>query len=128
MSKTALLINKILFTDPANILSSFSGTNKNLTSTLNLSCTFEGIPIPQIHWYVSFNSTEEELELKNSRRINISHELDEYGNSFSELVIDDLRKSDKGSYKCVGSNGVENLIGAVDSVKGIITMCGKVII
>ena len=107
-------------------MSSFNATIENATNTLSLSCTFEGIPIPQIHWYITFNSTGEERQLSNTERINIGNGLDEDGNSFSELVIDDLRKSDEGSYKCMGSNGVENLIGAVDNAEGFITIYGKV--
>ena len=108
------------------MLSSFNGTIENATNTLNLNCTFEGIPIPQIHWYMTSNSTGEEQQLSNSRRITISHGHDKDGNSISELVIDDLRKSDEGSYNCMGSNDVENLIGAVDHAEGFITIYGKV--
>ena len=106
-------------------MSGFNGTIENATNTLNLSCTFEGIPIPQILWYITSNSTGEEQQLINSTRITISHKLDEDGNSFSELIIDDLRKSDEGSYKCMGSNGVENFIGAVDNAEEFITIYGK---
>ena len=106
-------------------MSSFNGTIKNATNRLNLSCTFEGIPTPQIHWYITSSSTGEEQQLSNSTRITISHKLDEDGNSFSELIIVDLRKGDEGSYKCMGSNDVDNLIGAVDNSEGFITIYGK---
>ena len=126
LPKTALLTNNFHLADPANILSSFNDTIKNATNTLSLSCAFEGFPTPQIHWYVTFSSTGKEKQLSNSGRITISREVDDDDNSFSELIIDDLRKSDEGSYKCLGSNGVENLIGAVDNSEGFITIYGRV--
>ena len=126
ISNTTFLTNDFLLADPANVLSSFNDTIENATNTLRLSCRFEGIPSPQVHWYMTPGSTGEEQLLSNSGRITISHEVDGDGNSYSELVIDDLRKSDEGSYKCMGSNGVENLIGAIDSSEGFITVYGKV--
>ena len=126
ISKPAVLSNYFLFADPANILSKFNDTIENATNTLNLSCTFEGIPTPQIHWYITPDSTEEEHKLRQSGRIIINYEVDEDGNSLSELIINDLRKSDEGSYKCMGSNGVQNLIGAVDSFEEFVTIYGKI--
>ena len=126
VSKTVLLTNNFCLADPANILSSFNDTIENATNTFSLSCAFEGIPIPQINWYINSSSTGKEKQLSKSGRITISHEADEDGNAFSELVIDNLRKSDEGSYKCMGSNGVENLIGAVDNSEGFITIYGRV--
>ena len=113
-------------TDPPNILSSFNDTIKNATNTLTLSCSFEGIPTPQVYWYVTPSSTEKRQRLRNSGRIVVNHEVDENGNSFSELLIYDLRKIDEGNYQCIGSNGVENLIGAVDNHEGFVTIYGKV--
>ena len=68
------------------------------------------------------------MQLSNTTRITIRHKLDEDGNSLSELVIVDLHKSDEGSYICVGSNGVENLIDAVDNAEGFITIYGRFIL
>ena len=126
LSKSALVTNNLLLADPANILSSFSDTIENASNTLNLSCTFEGIPTPQIHWYIIPTSTGEEQQLSNSERITIIHVLNEDGNSFSELIIDDLHKNDEGNYTCRGINGVENLIGSADSSEGFLTIYGRV--
>ena len=112
--------------DPPNLLSGFSDTIKNSTSTLKLSCLYEGTPAPQIQWYMRSNSTVEEQQLSNSGRITISHEVNEIGNSFSELKVSDLRKNDEANYKCMGINNVNNLIGAVDYAEGFVTIYGKV--
>ena len=122
----ALLIN-FLLADPPNILSGFNSTTENSTSTLKLCCVFEGIPNPQINWHVNSSSTGEIQQLSNSGRITITYRLDEDDSSYSELNIYDLHKSDEGNYQCIGINNVENLIEAVDSAEGFITVHGKVI-
>ena len=71
-------------------------------------------------------SAGEEHQLSNSERITISDEVSELGNSFSELKVSDLHKNDEGFYRCMGTNSVENLIGAVDSAEGFVTIYGKV--
>ena len=118
-----------IFADPPNLLSSFNKTVENITNTLNLSCTFEGFPKPQIHWYINTTSLKgDEKELNHSKRLTVFYEVDENQNPYSELQLVNFSEGDEGSYRCVGSNGVENLIGAVDHFEAFITVQGKVII
>ena len=107
-------------------MSGFNDIIENATNTLNLSCIFEGFPTPQIHWYITPTSTRKEKQLSNSERITINHDVDEDGNSFSELIIGDLHKSGERSYKCMSNNDVENLKEAVDNTEEFITIHSKV--
>ena len=123
--KAATFIMSLLPIDPPSLLSSFSDTVKNLSSTLQLTCVFGGNPLPQIQWYMRANSTGEEQQLSNDGRITISHEVNEIGNS-SELRVSDLHKSDEGIYTCMATNNVENLIGAIDNAEGFVIIYGRV--
>ena len=96
-----------------------------LASRLLLRCRYEGIPTPQVLWYVTPSSTGVERQLGNTGRFSITRSVINDGTVFSVIQISDLQKSDNGSYRCMGSNGVVNLIGAVDSYEFFVTIYGK---
>ena len=51
----------------------FSDTIESSTDMLILSCTFEGIPTPQIQWFTTSTSDGSEKELSKSERFTICY-------------------------------------------------------
>ena len=43
----------------------------------------------------------------------------------SELTVEKIKKSQEGSYTCVGSNGVANNVGFIDRGSATVTVQGQ---
>ena len=109
--------------DPPDLQSGLANVTKNATDTLELFCNYTGTPTPIINWIKSPNTL-----LRQSQRINIEYEKSENGRiAVSYLTINDLVKDDEETYMCVGINGVENLINAVDTSQAFVTVQGIII-
>ena len=108
----------LLFLDPPDLVTSFPPMIRNQSDTLSINCSFTGTPLPTIRWYrdnMLIGLSDERVEFKN---------YNEGILAVQNLVIRDLVKSDEGTYRCTGSNGVENLIDAVDYYEAFITIHG----
>ena len=114
------------YLDPPNLLTGLFNVTKNATDTLKLFCNFTGTPTPAINWIKISPFTNEETLVQSSSRRTVEYETDSTGRySQSTLTIADLVKDDEGTYRCIGINYVDNLIGAVNSSEAFITIQGE---
>lgn len=96
------------------LVSGLSNTTRNLSDTLQLSCTFSGYPQPVITW--SYTTSERDVELiNNTERTSITSyfatytELNNGGlhvTVVSLLRIDRIVKSDEGYYTCTAMESI----------------------
>lgn len=116
--------NVVFLTDPPKLVSGIVNVTKNATDTLTLHCEFTGTPSPVINWI------RNGIKLTESRQIQIDYtaKASENGTvtAVSNLTVTNLAKSDEGTYTCVGINGVDNLINAINSSSAFITIQGKI--
>ena len=98
----------------------------NQTDDGVFSCTFFSIPLSTVNWF--FNDTQLEDDGVNDITIqSYSHSMDQYITS-SLTVSNALRANNEGGYTCTASNGVDNLIGAIESSVSFLTVQGTVCI
>ena len=96
----------------------------NQTDDGVFNCTVFSIPLSTVSWF--FNNTQLEDDGINDIIIEIySHSMDQYITS-SLTVSDALRTNNEGRYTCTASNGVDNLIGAIESSMSFLTVQGTV--
>ena len=108
-----IIVNIILYLDPADLLISNGLEIVAETDSLNLTCIFRGIPLPNVRWLRYFVADEIE-ELENSSRINILEVPNHPNHTVSILVINEIKREDTGIYSCVGDNDVPNYIDAIN--------------
>ncbi|XP_019853400.1 PREDICTED: hemicentin-1-like [Amphimedon queenslandica] len=105
---------------PPNITEPPVNKTINQTDDGVFNCTVFSIPLSTVNWF--FNNTQ--LEDDGANDINIksySHSMDQYITS-SLTVSNTLRANNEGWYTCTASNGVDNLIDAIEFSMSFLTV------
>ena len=116
-----------LYLDPADLLISDGLEIVTETDSLNLTCEFQGIPLPNVRWlrYIVANEIE---ELENSSRINIYEIPNQPNRALSILIINEIKRAETGIHSCVRDNDVPNYIDAINYREFSITVqCNNVL-
>lgn len=124
------LISHSNVADPSSLRSAFQDMVRNESDRVVLFCQFSGVPVPDVEWSRVTYLNETETLNDDTDRVSIltisSYDLETklyVVNSTLEILS--VQKSDQGEYTCVGVNGVNNLIGALDRSSGYIEVQGR---
>ena len=112
--------------DPPNVTVSSLSILLNETDSFSITCTSSGIPLPSLTWLHAtnisllpsgFNPIPDDVvvmvTMENSGSI-----------VKSVLSVPIATKSHEGIYKCVGENGVMNLLGTPEEIESVVTVQG----
>ena len=106
----------IFFTDPALILSDPFASPSLIPlsgSSFTLSCTFEGVPAPNVTWIVNGSA----LDVNGNDRLSV-----QTSNGVTALIFAPIMDGDNGLYQCA----VDNTIGSPSvSTSVYVTVQGK---
>ena len=112
-----------------------------------MSCEVFGIPLPTIHWRISdlmndeatdmgrsFSSNEIASLVETTRALNhslfkssVHTSMDGRDIVVSLLNISNIQKEDEGSYICVASNNITNILNTSEAMAISVIVQGKVI-
>lgn len=114
----------VYFADPPDLVSGFSDLIRNESDVLRLHCQFTGTPLPSVIWYRNVSSVNRNVRNVRDKISITDQKSNENRQTDSYLEVVNLIKGDEGTYSCLGTNGIMNLIDAEDTSKAFITIHG----
>lgn len=120
------------FAEPANITTSPNDALVYVSTSITLTCTAFGIPLPNISWTLPNGSremsppSEPDGSSLVSGELRITSHIDISSNQLkSELTIQHVKLEDAGRYTCTATNRVTNTTGPNDTASAALTILGN---
>ena len=107
-----------LFLDPPDLIEGLADVTKNESDIVNFTCTFVGFPTPVVEWMSPMEGLlpQKVTEFNENLGLYITQ---------STLEISVISPDHEGLYTCTGTNGVPNLIKAVNYSSAFLTVQGE---